>query len=343
MTVPYDTYTRVMATLTPHRCTSAMVKRLHQAGMAGVRINSAHTTPDSFRRMVSVIRAVDPSIAILVDTKGPEVRTTAFPQADTEVELSQGDVIEILEGSEPCSGSSIYIGVHGIGDTLRRAPRVLIDDGAIELEAIEPADSGVRARVIRGGTLGSRKTVALPGMELPPMPAVTEADRQAIALAVELGIDIIAHSFVRTAADVEAVRALLGETGIQLYAKIETRSALDNLDSIVAAADGLLVARGDLGTNIPLAAIPEAQYRVASAGCRARKPVMISTQILHTMESAPTPTRAEMSDVALAVMERAEWILLCGETARGTYPEECVMAARRAIEYSTGKLPYVVG
>ena len=208
---------------------------------------------------------------------------------------------------------------------------------------MEPVADGVRARVIRGGVLGSRKTVALPGVELPPMPAVTVADREAIALAVEMKIDIVAHSFVRTAADVEAVRVLLGNADIQLYAKIETRSALDNLESIAAAADGLLVARGDLGTNIPLTAIPAAQYRVAQLAWKACKPVMISTQILNSMESAPAPTRAEMSDVALAVMERAAWILLCGETARGDWPRECVAVACEAIENTKDRMPYVVG
>lgn len=343
MKLSRDRATRVMATLTPERCTTAMVKCLRDAGMRGVRINSAHTTPDSFRRMVADIRGVDPSIAILVDTKGAEVRTTAFTPADLEVALRVGDIMDIREGSGESTPDTLYISVYGIGEALSHARRILIDDGAIELEATEPMADGVRARVVRGGMLGSRKTVALPGVELPPMPAVTDADRQAIALAVEMGIDIIAHSFVRTAADVEAVRQLLGDADIQLYAKIETRLALDNLEDIAEVADGLLVARGDLGTNLPLSAIPEAQYRVARLAWNVGKPVMISTQILNSMESAPTPTRAEMSDVALAVMERAEWILLCGETARGEWPRECVAVACEAIENAEGRMPYVVG
>ncbi|MDE5801125.1 MAG: pyruvate kinase, partial [Paramuribaculum sp.] len=288
-------------------------------------------------------RSVDPAIAILVDTKGAEVRTNAFAPADLEMKLTPGSVIDIREGSEASSPDTLYISVPAIGQSLSHAQRILIDDGAIELEATAPLTGGVRARVIHGGTLGSRKTVALPGVELPPLPAVTAADREAIALAVEMKIDIVAHSFVRTAADVEAVRVLLGDTDIQLYAKIETRMALDNLESIIAVADGLLVARGDLGTNISLAAIPEAQYRVARLAWNARKPVMVSTQILNSMETALTPTRAEMSDVALAVMERAEWILLCGETARGEWPRECVAVACEAIENAKDSMPYVVG
>ncbi|MDE6782378.1 MAG: pyruvate kinase, partial [Paramuribaculum sp.] len=229
-----DSTTRVMATLTPDRCTPAMVERMRDAGMRGVRINSAHTTPDSFRRMVSDIRSVDPAIVILVDTKGAEVRTNAFAPADLEMKLSTGSVIDIREGSEASSPDTLYISVPAIGQSLRQSRRILIDDGVIELEATAPLPDGVRARVVHGGILGSRKTVALPGVELPPLPAVTAADREAIALAVEMKIDIIAHSFVRTAADVEAVRTLLDDVDIQLYAKIETRMALDNLEPIIA-------------------------------------------------------------------------------------------------------------
>ncbi|MBO4955671.1 MAG: hypothetical protein J6C77_04640 [Muribaculaceae bacterium] len=340
---PSATKTLVMATLTPGRCTPDMLRGMRKGGMAGVRINSAHADASTLRGMVADIRSIDPAISILVDTKGPELRTTAFAPPRQELNLTPGREISICEGMGPSDSTTLYLPVAGIEASLRRADEILIDDGAIKLRRIGPAAGGITAHTVTGGLLGSHKTVALPGVTLPPMPAVTDADRRSIEAAREAGIDIIAHSFVRSAADVLAVRELLQGTSIQLYAKIETAEALADIAEIARVADGLLVARGDLGTQIPLETIPEAQYRIASEAWRRGKPLMISTQILHSMESAPAPSRAELSDIALAVMERATWVLLCGETARGDHPRECVLTASRTIEQVTGKLPYVVG
>lgn len=335
--------TRVMATLTPGRSTPGMIGQMYAAGMRGVRINSAHTSADTFRRMVEEIRCVAPDITILVDTKGAEIRTAAFADDRRELELHPGDTVNICEGAGPSTDHTLYIDIADIASSLRYARNILIDDGALALKVSGDVTAGVKAEVTRGGILGSRKTVALPGIPLPYMPPVTDADRACIQLARDMEVDIVAHSFVRSASDVEAVRDLLRGSDIELYAKIETREALDNLDAICRAADGLLVARGDLGTEIPLAAIPAAQYRIAAQARQLRRKLMISTQILHSMEHDPVPSRAEMSDVALAVMQRATWILLCGETARGSYPVQCVEYAVKAISFTSGEVPYVLG
>lgn len=343
MTPAANDITRVMATLTPGRCTPGMIGRMYAAGMRGVRINSAHTTPDTFRRMVEEIRSVAPDITILVDTKGAEIRTAAFAGNRLELELHPGDTVNICEGAGPSTDHTLYIAVADIASSLRSARTILIDDGAVGLRVVGDVAAGVKAEVTRGGILGSRKTVALPGIPLPYMPPVTDADRACIELAREMKVDIVAHSFVRSASDVEAVRDLLRGSDLELYAKIETHQALDNLDAICRAADGVLVARGDLGTDIPLAAIPAAQYRIAACARKIRRKLMISTQMLHSMEHEPMPSRAEMSDVALAVMQRATWILLCGETARGPYPVECVAYAVKAVSFTSGEVPYVLG
>lgn len=334
---------KVMATLTPERCTPEMIRLLTGAGMAGVRINSAHAFGSTLRRMVDTIRSVAPSTIILVDTKGAEIRTTPFDSPDTELSLVQGDDIEICEASDCSTPRSINIAVEGIAGSLRQASVILFDDGAIQLHPLRPTPYGVQARVVRGGNLGSRKTVALPGATLPALPAVTGADERCISLACECGVDIIAHSFVRSASDVLAVRDHLRGTHIRLYAKIETLSALQSLPEIARVADGLLVARGDLGTYIPLPSIPAAQYRIAREAHSRGISLMVSTQMLHSMERSPAPTRAEVSDISLAVMEGAAWVLLCGETARGLYPVQCVSIAAQTIAETLNSVPYVFG
>ncbi len=327
--------THIMATMADARCTRAFVKEMAEAGMDSVRINSAHVDPASIASMTATIRAAAPQVAMLMDTKGPEIRTTALADEVDSITLTDGERLTLVADPHTATRRGlIAVAVAGLDKYLHPGDRVLIDDGAIELtvEEGDGAQSGVAAIVTRGGLLGSRKTVAAPGVELPPLPAVSDRDRVNIAAAIECGVSMIAHSFVRSAADVEAVRSLIAGTGITLYAKIECSEAVENLEEILAAADGLLVARGDLGTQVAVERIPVLQHRIATLCREAGKPVIVATQMLDSMERNPYPTRAEVSDIALAVMEGINTLLLTGETARGAHPVRCVEVMRRTIE-----------
>lgn len=321
--------TRIMATVANDRCRTDFVRSLCDAGMTGVRINSAHVSPDGFRQMVATLRSVDPSLNILMDTKGPEVRTTALP---SPLELQPGSRIRLASGTGKSSEKCIYVAVERLADYVSFGSEILIDDGEVVLTVLSVTDGIIEAEAVNAAILGSRKTVAITGAELPPLPAVSERDRENIAAAVECGIDMIAHSFVRSRADVEAVRALIDGSPIRLFSKIECREAVENLDEILEASDGILVARGDLGTHIPLPDIPTVQLRAVLAARRIGKPTILATQMLQSMISRPSPTRAELSDIALAVMEGFDWLLLTGETAVGQYPAECVAMANLTAE-----------
>lgn len=319
----------IMATVADVRCTPELISSLREAGMDSVRINSAHVNPESIKRMVSIIRGVDPDIRILMDTKGPEIRTTAPLES---LDITCGSRWIITSGTEPSSEGRIVVAVADIHKYLHQGLIVLVDDGALSFRINSVTDDGAEATALLNGTLNARKTVAIPGIDLPPLPAVSERDHINIIAAREAGIDMIAHSFVRDKADVEALRAEIEGTDIELYSKIECRQAMNNLDEIVEASDGLLVARGDLGTQMPITEIPTLQFQILKACHKADKPAIVATQMLNSMMSAPTPTRAEVSDIALAVMEGASALLLCGETAQGSYPSECVATMRATID-----------
>lgn len=319
----------IMATVADTRCTHEFVASLFEAGMRSVRINSAHVDPDTFRLMVSVIRGVSPSIAILMDTKGPEIRTTGCA---SDIGLASGMHIDITSGHEPTDRTCIRVRVDHLDRYLTPGEEIMLDDGEIALRVDSIEAPLIHTTVVRGGTLGPHKTVAFRSAEVPPLPAVSDRDRIMIAAAAESGIDMIAHSFVRSSADVVAVRKLIEGSGIRLYAKIECSEALMNLDGIAKAADGLLIARGDLGTHIPLHSVPAAQWQIASCASRHGKPAILATQILQSMMSRPLPTRAELSDITLAVLQGIDTLLLCGETAQGDYPAECVRQMKLTID-----------
>lgn len=321
--------TNVMATMADVRCTPAFVEAMRRAGAEGFRINSAHVSPEKLLEMVATIRSVDPSLRILMDTKGPEIRTTAPAEPFT---LAEGAEVTLRQGTEPSTARLIFSPAPICDMPLQPGHTLLVDDGGCRLEVTAADACSITARVVCGSLIDAAKTIASPDADLPSLPAVSERDRLIISAAHEAGIDMIAHSFVRSADDVRDVRALIDGSGIELYAKIECRQGVDRLDDILAEADALLVARGDLGTQIPLWEIPALQARIAAHCHAAGKPFMIATQMLESMTHAPRPTRAELSDVALGVWQGARWLLLCGETARGEYPVECVDMMRRTVD-----------
>lgn len=323
-----------MATIADNRATSQFISVLHAASMRGIRINSAHVTPDAIRAIISTVRGVSPEIKILMDTKGPEMRTTALAQDVEEIGIAEGQEILVSGGSGTTDTSEIFVNVMRLGEFLLPGNRLFLDDGEIVLEVdMIKGEDTLLCAVVKGGTLGSRKSMSVSeDATLPPLPAVSDKDKVNISAALEEGIDMIAHSFVRSSEDVVQLRELLAGTPTKLYAKIECREAVENLEGIASVSDGLLVARGDLGAQIPIEKVPAVQMKVMSLCRTLGKPVIIATQILNSMMHSPVPTRAEVADIAFGTYLGAEWLLLTGETAKGEYPEECVRIMGRTIE-----------
>lgn len=316
-----STSTKIMCTLTPERENYENVSRLVAAGMSAVRINSAFATPESIKRSVTALRSVLPSMKILMDTKGPEVRTTSVA---APLIFRQGDNLTFLPGDKPSTRNAVYLRLPHLPSPLPSDAEIILDDGAVCFKVIESNTEALKASCIKEGVLDSCKTFVIPGIDMPYLPAVSHRDRLNIEAAEKTGIDMIAHSFVRNAADVEAVRELIKGTGIKLFSKIECRQGVENFHEILDASDGILVARGDLGAEMGLIELPALQHRFATLTRQAHKPLILATNLLGSMTSNPVPTRAEVNDVALAVIQGFDWLLLTGETARGDYAAECV-------------------
>ncbi len=339
-------YPTIMATLADVRCNPEFIRSLIAAGASSFRVNSAHVDPERFSGMIRVLRSVDPDIPVLMDTKGPEIRIGGFAEGVDEIPLNNGDIITVRHSDMPCTPESISISYAGLATHVNIGDRLLLDDGEIELKVtgIEPIAGTVTAEVTVGGILLPRKSVSIPGADISDLPAVTERDAASLRAAAREHIAMVAHSFVRSAEDVRRVREILdenGPSGVKLIAKIECRAALAHFDEILAEADGLLVARGDLGIEIDPVLIPALQAEIIHRCIEAGKPVIVATQMLHTMMHHPRPTRAEIADIAEACREGASTLLLCGETASGDYPKESVETMRRAI-HASGLDPYTL-
>ncbi len=333
-------FTKIVATVSDKRCDIEFIKSLSEAGVNVVRMNSAHLDYEGFKKIVDNTRAADPSLAIMMDTKGPEIRTTVTETGEP-VHFTAGDVVLVHGNPEGVTtAKEICLNYANIAKVLKAGDRMLIDDGELEFLVNSVEGDTVTVTAENDGELGSRKSVNLPGVSI-DLPAVTERDRRNIGYAVELGVDFIAHSFVRSAADVAEVRSILDSLGsdIQIISKIENQEGIDNFDGILAASYGIMVARGDLGIEVPAERIPGIQVMLINKCIAAHKPVIVATQMLHTMIEHPRPTRAEISDVANAVAQRADAMMLSGETAYGKYPVEAVRVMTRVateVETSLG-------
>lgn len=325
--------TKIVATLSDRRCTEAFVRQLHDAGMDVVRINSAHVTVEGAEHIVRTVHAVDPAIAIMIDTKGPEIRVTAVDASYGDgIRFAAGDRVAVRgsSGGDATTRGTIYLNVPAIVRDIAVGARLLVADGELELEVTGRSDAELECRFVTGGVLRSRKSVNVPGVAI-DLPSVTERDRRFIEWAVCSDVDFVAHSFVRSARDVAAVQELLDACGspMKIISKIENREGLEHLDEIVEASYGIMVARGDLGVELPAEAIPGAQRRIVEKCIAAKRPVIIATQMLYSMVGSPRPTRAEVSDVASAIYERVDAVMLSDETASGAYPVESVETMAR--------------
>ncbi|MBD5272386.1 MAG: pyruvate kinase, partial [Bacteroides sp.] len=318
-------FTKIVATVSDKRCEVEFIKELAEAGVNVVRMNSAHLDYEGFRKIVDNTRAAAENIGIIMDTKGPEVRTTPTVTGEP-IEFHTGDKVRIYGNPDGLtSNTEISLNYDKICQVLKSGDRLLIDDGEMEFIVTEADGEKIIATAQNDGYLGSRKSVNLPGVKI-DLPAVTERDRRNIGYAVELGVDFIAHSFVRSAADVKEVQDILDSLSAEtkIISKIENQEGIDNFDEILNASYGIMVARGDLGIEVAAERIPGIQNMMINKCIIAHKPVIVATQMLHTMIEHPRPTRAEISDVANAVYQRADAMMLSGETAYGKYPIEAV-------------------
>jgi pyruvate kinase len=332
--------TKIVATIGPASSSPEQLVALARAGMDGARLNLSHGTHDEHRERARAVRAMEAEIgrpiALIADLQGPKLR---LGELDGPVTLARGEDI-VVTGGESTSDGDLPVSPAVIGEVLQPGHEVLIDDGLVRLR-VETIESGrARCAVVVGGTVSSHKGVNLPGVPV-PIPSLTRKDMDDLELALELGVDFIALSFVRSAADVRDLRALIEQAGSHAHviAKIEKAEAVDALDAILAESDSVMVARGDLGVEIGPAMVPLLQKRIIIAALERGKPVITATQMLESMVHQAEPTRAEASDVANAVLDGSSAMMLSGETAIGEYPVEAVAymdRIARAVEPSLG-------
>lgn len=320
--------TKIICTIGPVTDSYPMLEKLAAAGMDIVRLNMSHGDHESAAKVIKSIktlnRKVTYPIAILLDTQGPEIRTGDL--AD-ELELRNGSVITIsVRDSEDVERSSVHIHYDDLVDTVSVGDRITVDNGIINFEVLVKNDDGtLQCKVIDGGILKSKRHVNLPGIRV-NLPAITKKDKADILFAMEQQVDFIALSFVREAQDIRDLRELMGEKAgkIKVIAKIEDQSGVENLEEILAEADGIMVARGDLGVEINVAELPNVQRRIVQLCAEKGKRVIVATHLLESMIENPIPTRAEVTDVANAIYEEVDAVMLSGETTVGKHPIRCV-------------------
>jgi pyruvate kinase len=324
--------TKIVATLGPASSEPAQIAQLFEAGADVFRINMSHTSPDRMRTLVRSIRMVEKNhgrpIAVLVDLQGPKLRIGAF--ATDAVTLVKGERFVLDADPAPGDATRVHLPHPEILAALEPGHTLLLDDGKIRLTAVETSRERATTRVEVGGKLTARKGVSLPDTTIPAS-ALTPKDRTDLEAALDAGIDWVGLSFIQRSDDIaEAKKITRGSAAVM--AKIEKPQAVNRLDEIMDITDALMVARGDLGVEMPLERVPGVQKQITRAARRAGKPVVVATQMLESMISSPVPTRAEVSDVATAIFEGADAVMLSAESASGQYPVEAVTTMNRIAE-----------
>lgn len=312
-----------------------MLEKMIAGGMDVARLNMSHASPDWTRAIVERIRAAAERArrpcAILMDTQGPSIRTGDLP---LPLHLKPGEVFEFtVKGARSEEEKSVDVNYPNLVNDIHEGDVVLVDNGVIRLRVLAKLHRRIRCEVLTEGDLGSRRHINLPGVNI-SMPSITDKDRADIDLGLALGVDWIALSFVRERKNIEELRAIIekGNFKTKTIAKIEDQQAVKNLFDLINASDGIMVARGDLGIECPYEELPIIQRRTVKACIRSGKPVIVATHMLESMIENPMPTRAEITDVANAVFEQADAIMLSGETTVGKYPLECIEVMRRIAE-----------
>jgi pyruvate kinase len=320
--------TKIIATVGPSSDTADVLEALVDAGVDVFRLNFSHGTHESHAANVRTIRAVTGRrgrhVAIMQDLSGPKMRTG--PLADNRpVPLEEGSTLTLCAGTEPSVVGRVCTPYAGLIQSARVADRLLLDDGRIELCVVERTGEGLKTVVVHGGMLGANKGINAPGVPLPPS-ALTDKDVDDLGFGLELGVDLVALSFVQIADDVARAREIIDRAGhsTPIIAKIERPAAVGNLRDIMALTQGVMVARGDLGLEVPLEQVPRMQKEIIRTARAFGQPAIVATQVLESMRVEPRPTRAEVSDAANAVDEGADAIMLAGETAAGAFPVRAV-------------------
>ncbi|MEY5010688.1 MAG: Pyruvate kinase [Verrucomicrobiota bacterium] len=327
--------TRIVCTLGPATDSVEMLHRLIEAGVNVFRLNMSHATHETVRQLVPRIRGVakerDVMIGILMDTQGPAIRTGDLA---TKLNLKPGDRFEFtVRGERSEEEFSVDVNYDGLMEDIAVGDTILVDNGVIHMKVLEKHGKRIQCEVLTEGVMGSRRHINLPGVKV-NLPPLTEKDLADVALGAELGVDYVALSFCRQPSDVLELRNVLHQHGSQarIVAKIEDQEAVRNINEIIDVTDVVMVARGDLGVECPMEELPIIQRRIVKRCLQRGRPVIVATHMLESMISNPVPTRAEITDVANAVFEQADAIMLSGETTVGKYPVECVRVLAKVAE-----------
>lgn len=336
--------TKIVCTLGPSTDKDDILETLVREGMDVARFNFSHGTHPEQKERLDKLKEIrerlNKPVAALLDTKGPEIRIRTF--AEGRVELEEGQPFTLTPDEIEGTKEKVSVTYEDLYRDVKVGGRVLIDDGLIELEVTAIEGKDVHCVVKNGGTVSNRKGINLPGVEV-SMPFISEKDREDILFGIREGFDFIAASFTRTAEDVEEIRTLLRENGgerINIIAKIENQQGVNNIDSIIEAADGIMIARGDMGVEIPLEEVPVIQKKLISKVYHVGKQVITATQMLDSMMKNPRPTRAETTDVANAIYQGTSAIMLSGETAAGKYPVEALRTMVKIAVRTESDMPY---
>ena len=337
--------TKIVCTMGPNTDNREIMKELALNGMDVARFNFSHGDHAEHRHRLEILESVREELGIpiasLLDTKGPEIRTGKLKDGK-KVTLKEGDLYTLTTEEIVGDETRGYINYAGLAEDVKPGDRILIDDGLIELHVREVNGTDIVCRIENGGELGEKKGVNVPGVRV-KLPALTDKDKEDIRFGVDAGFDFVAASFVRNADAIREIREILDEKGstMQIIAKIENEEGIENIDSIIEASDGIMVARGDMGVEIPAEKVPHIQKMIIRKCNLACKVVITATQMLDSMIRNPRPTRAEVSDVANAVYEGTDAVMLSGETAMGSYPIEAVRMMSQIAEESEKYLDYM--
>lgn len=321
-----NTYTKIIATIGPASCRSDVIQSLYNAGMNAARINLSHGDRRSQAAYIQAIRDLDANFPIILDTKGPEIRTEKMPHG--AVQVANGSEWRLVYSPFKQEPSTITVDYPHLRD-VDVGTRILFDDGLVESEVIANQHGELKVRMMNDGAIGTGKKVTIQGHHV-RLPFLTERDKQDILFAINQGIRLLAASFVRSADDVQILKDFITENGsdMKIIAKIEHRDAISNLAGILELSDGIMVARGDLGVELPLQEVPGIQEDIIKQCNQAGKPVIVATQMLESMRENLRPTRAEVNDIAHAILQGADAIMLSAETATGNYPVRSVEMMR---------------
>lgn len=327
--------TKIICTISDNNCDVDFIRSLYDNGMDVVRLNSAHASLEGVEKVVENVRKVSDRIAILIDTKGPEIRLTAMDSTVGFV-LKQGERIIFGNSTEEnCSHSALYTNCSSFVNDVPVGAHILIDDGSADLLVVGKSEDRLVCEARNTAVIKGRKSINVPGVHI-NLPSLTDKDRTFINWAIDADIEFVAHSFVRNKEDLKEIREIIErrKSHLKIISKIENQQGIDNLETILDDCYGVMIARGDLGVEIPAERIPHIQKMIVRK-CRARKkPVIVATQMLHSMIENPRPTRAEVTDVANAIAQSTDAIMLSGETALGKYPVEAVRTMCRIAEES---------